>query len=569
MYSRRNVFYVKRWHSKRYYTIDQGTEKRRDINVKWSTRTTEILVSLGTDFLWKIDVVYSHWNVFSVKRWHSKRYYTIHQGTEKRRDINVKLSTRTTEILVCLGTDFLWKIDVVYSHWNVFYVNRWHSKRYYTIHQGTEKRRDINVKLSTRTTEILVCLGTDFLWKIDVVYSHWNVFCVKRWHSKRYYTIHQGTEKRRDINVKLSTRTTEIRVSLRTDFLWKIDVVYSRRNVFYVKRWHSKRYYTIHQGTEKRRDINVKLSTRTTEILVSLGTDFLWKIDVLYSRWNVFYVNRWHSKRYYTIDQGTEKRRDINVKWSTRTTEILVCLGTDFWWKIDVVYSHWNVCCVKRWHSKRYYTIHQATEKRRDINVKWSTRTTEILVSLGTDFLWKIDVLYSRWNVFYVNRWHSKRYYTIHQGTEKRRDINVKLSTRTTEILVCLGTDFLWKIDVVYSHWNVFYVNRWHSKRYYTIHQGTEKRRDINVKLSTRTTEILVCLGTDFLWKIDVVYSHWNVFCVKRWHSKRYYTIHQGTEKRRDINVKLSTRKTEIRVSLRTDFLWKIDVVYSRRTYFT
>ena len=155
--------------------------------------------------------------------------------------------------------------------------------------------------------------------------------------------------------------------------------------------------------------------------------------------------------------------------------------------------------------------------KHRDVNLKLSTRgETEILVSLETDFLWRIDAVYSRWNLFCVNRWHSKRYYTIHQGTVKRRDVNLKLSTRgETEILVSLGTDFLWKIDAVYSRWNVFCVNRWHSKRYYTIHQGTVKRRDVNLKLSTRgETEILVSLGTDFLWKIDVVYSCWNIFCV-------------------------------------------------------
>ena len=93
---------------------------------------------------------------------------------------------------------------------------------------------------------------------------------------------------------------------------------------------------------------------------------------------------------------------------------------------------------------------------------------------------------------------------------------------------------FLWKFDGVYRRWNVFCVNRWHSNRIYTINQGTEKRRDTNPKLLTWTTGILVCLGTDFLWKFDGVYRRWDVFCVNRWHSSRYYTINQETEKRRD-----------------------------------
>ena len=32
--------------------------------------------------------------------------------------------------------------------------------------------RDTNPKLLTWTTGILVCLGTDFLWKFDGVYRH-------------------------------------------------------------------------------------------------------------------------------------------------------------------------------------------------------------------------------------------------------------------------------------------------------------------------------------------------------------------------------------------------------------
>ena len=79
---------------------------------------------------------------------------------------DLKLSKRTTGILVCLGTDFLWKFDGVYRCWNVFCVNRWHSNRIYTINQGTEKRRDTNPKLLTWTTGILVCLGTDFFVEI-------------------------------------------------------------------------------------------------------------------------------------------------------------------------------------------------------------------------------------------------------------------------------------------------------------------------------------------------------------------------------------------------------------------
>ena len=117
---------------------------------------------------------------------------------------------------------------------------------------------------------------------------------------------------------------------------------------------------------------------------------------------------------------------------------------------------------------------------------------------------------------------------------EKEVQTKLQLSTQTMGILVCLRTDFLWKFDGVYRRWNVFCVNRWHSNRIYTINQGTEKRRDTNPKLLTWTTGILVCLGTDFLWKFDGVYRRWDVFCVNRWHSNRYYTINQGTEKRRD-----------------------------------
>ena len=106
---------------------------------------------------------------------------------------------------------------------------------------------------------------------------------------------------------------------------------------------------------------------------------------------------------------------------------------------------------------------------------------------------------------------------------------DLKLSTWTMRILVCLGTDFLWKFDGVYRHWNAFCVNRWHSNRYYTLNQGTEKRRDTKLKLSTWTMGILVSWGTDFLWKFDRVYRCWNAFCVNRWHSNRYYTINQGT----------------------------------------
>ena len=99
---------------------------------------------------------------FCVNRWHSNRIYTINQGTEKRRDTNPKLLTWTTGILVCLELIFLWKFDGVYRRWNVFCVNRWHSNRIYTINQGTEKRRDTNPKVLTWTTGILIFLELIF-----------------------------------------------------------------------------------------------------------------------------------------------------------------------------------------------------------------------------------------------------------------------------------------------------------------------------------------------------------------------------------------------------------------------
>ena len=40
-----------------------------------------------------------------------------------------------------------------------------------------------------------------------------------------------------------------------------------------------------------------------------------------------------------------------------------------------------------------------------------------------------------------------------------------------------------------------------------------------------------------FLWKFDWVYRRWDVFCVNHWHSNRYYTINQGTEKCRDTTL--------------------------------
>ena len=188
-----------------YYREDQGYP-----NLKLSTRTMGILVCLVTDLLWKFDGGYRRWDVFCVNRWHFNRIYTINQGTEKRRDTNPKLLTWTTGILVCLGTDFLWKFDGVYRRWNVFCVNRWHSNRYYTINQGTDKRRDTNLKLLAWTRVILVSLGTDFLWKFDGVYRRWNIFCVNCWHSNRYYTKNQETENHMD--------TTLIREIMRYHF---------------------------------------------------------------------------------------------------------------------------------------------------------------------------------------------------------------------------------------------------------------------------------------------------------------------------------------------------------------
>ena len=72
--------------------------------------------------------------------------------------------------------------------------------------------------------------------------------------------------------------------------------------------------------------------------------------------------------------------------------------------------------------------------------------------------------MYSRWNVPQcVSRWHSNHYYIIHQGTEKRRDtsltgkISFKLHTHTGNSFL-LWADLLWKLDGVYSRWNVFFV---------------------------------------------------------------------------------------------------------------
>ena len=191
-----------------------------------------------------------------------------------------------------------------------------------------------------------------------------------------------------------------------------------------------------------------------------------------------------------------------------------------------------------------------------------------ILVSLETDLLWNFDGVYRRWNVFCVNRWHSNRYYTRSPGTAKRRNTNLRLLTWTTGILVSLETDLLWNFDGVYRRWNAFCVNRWHSNRYYTINQGTAKRRNTNLRLLMWTTGILVSLETDLLWNFDGVYRRWNAFCVNRWHSNRYYTINQGTAKRRNTNLRLLTWTTGILFSLGTDFLWNFGGVYRRWTYF-
>ena len=136
-------------------------------------------------------------------------------------------------ILVSLGIDFLWKFDGVYRRWNVFCVDRWHSNRIYTINQLTEKRRNTNPKIWTWTTGILVCLGTDFLWKFDGVYRRWDVFCVNRWHFNRIYTINQGTEKRRDttpilVLFKLETHTGDI-ITIRFPSHWDS---FQRKNLF-------------------------------------------------------------------------------------------------------------------------------------------------------------------------------------------------------------------------------------------------------------------------------------------------------------------------------------------------
>ena len=85
--------------------------------LKVSTRTVGILVSLSTDFLWILNGVYSHSNVYSrISWWCSNRYYTINQGTEKHSDINLKL----LHILRILTLKPV----------------------FYTINQGTRKRRD-------------------------------------------------------------------------------------------------------------------------------------------------------------------------------------------------------------------------------------------------------------------------------------------------------------------------------------------------------------------------------------------------------------------------------------------
>ena len=117
-----------------------------------------------------------------------------------------------------------------------------------------------------------------FLWQFDGVYRRWNVFCVNHWHSNRYYTINQGTEKRRHSKLKLSTRTMGILVSLGTDLFCGNSTEYRRRNVFCVNCWHSNRYCTKNQGTEKRRNTSLRLLTWTTGILVSSGTDLLVEI---------------------------------------------------------------------------------------------------------------------------------------------------------------------------------------------------------------------------------------------------------------------------------------------------
>ena len=86
--------------------------------LKVYTRTVGILVSLSTDFLWILNGVYSHSNVYSrISWWCSNRYYTINQGTEKHSDINLKLLHILRKPLTLKPV-------------------------FYTINQGTRKRRD-------------------------------------------------------------------------------------------------------------------------------------------------------------------------------------------------------------------------------------------------------------------------------------------------------------------------------------------------------------------------------------------------------------------------------------------
>ena len=266
--------------------------------------------------------------------------------------------------------------------------------------------------------------------------------------------------------------------------------MYRRWDVFCVNRWHSNRYYTINQGTEKRRDTKLKLLTWSTGILVCLGTDFLWKFDGVYRRWDAFCVNRWHCNRYYTINQGTEKRRDtFQIENLCYFLTFFQVMGARFGIAkqiLSIMILFFPLSFLKRRRSILLPSkIINADNENRGLFVNWF-------------FLWKFDGVYRRWDAFCVNRWHSNRYYTINQGTEKRRDTKLKLLTRARGILVCLWTDFLWKFDGVYRRWDVFCVNRWHPNRYYTINQGTEKRSDTKLKLLTWSTGILVCLGTDF-----------------------------------------------------------------------
>ena len=98
---------------------------------------------------------------------------------------------------------------------------------------------------------------------------------------------------------------------------------------------------------------------------------------------------------------------------------------------------------------------------RRSTLLQSTIINSRILVPLETDLLWNFDGVYRRWNAFCVNRWHSNRYYTINQGTAKRRNTNLRLLTWTTGMLVYLETDLLWNFDGVYRRWNAFFVNRW------------------------------------------------------------------------------------------------------------